>query len=157
MQLLLLKNLAAATMLATTLIGGANTYVKSVTTTANINATSQAVQREATPLDSWIEDLIQLESRGQEKLKILDVNGRYSYGCLQFQMNTFWNYGTKYGFLSDGDEDNLGILIYSCELQKEIAKAMIQERPGNWRHWYTSVAKKKLGRPPIEGEGAIAQ
>lgn len=105
------------------------------------------------PLDRWIEKLVYLESEGKERFKVLDHNGYYSYGCLQFQMGTFEAYGSRYGLLAPVDD--LDTLIYDCGLQKTIAKRMIEEDPGNWRHWYTSVMTKKLGFPPKENEPAI--
>jgi hypothetical protein len=99
-------------------------------------------------LDAWLDGLVQRESNGRTDLKILDVNGHYSYGCLQFQMPTFIAYGRKYGVIS-GDEDNLGTLIMSCKTQRTIARKMILDNPSNWRHWYTSVAIKNLGLPPV--------
>jgi hypothetical protein len=100
-------------------------------------------------LDAWLDGLITRESNGRTDLKILDVNGHYSYGCLQFQMPTFIAYGRKYGVIS-GNEDNLGTLIMSCSLQRNIAKKMILDNSANWRHWYTSVAIKNLGLPPVD-------
>lgn len=99
-------------------------------------------------LDAWLDGLVQKESNGRTDLKILDVNGHYSYGCLQFQMPTFIAYGRKYGIIS-GAENNLSALIMNCRTQKTIAKKMILDNPANWRHWYTSVAVKSLGLPPV--------
>lgn len=100
-------------------------------------------------LDAWLNGLIQKESSGRTNIKILDVNNRYSYGCLQFQKPTFIAYGRKYGFVS-GEEANLESLLMSCSLQKAIARKMILDDASNWRHWYTSVAVKNLGLPPVD-------
>lgn len=122
---------------------------------ANVNTTiavpkfNLAVSDDQDKLDAWIDGLITKESNGRTGLKILDVNGHYSYGCLQFQMPTFIAYGRKYGVIS-GYEDNLGSLIMSCKTQKTIAKRMILDNAANWRHWYTSVALKNLGLPPVD-------
>lgn len=98
------------------------------------------------PLDLWLEKLIVLESNGKENIKILDHNGEHSFGCLQFQKETFKEFGLKYRFITiDDDIDNF---IYDCRLQKEIAKKMIEDNYSNWRRWYTSVKIKGLGLPP---------
>ena len=70
----------------------------------------------------------------------MDTNNRYSYACLQFQEATFNSYSKRYGL--EGD-------IYTCADQKIVARKMIEENPNNWRHWYTSVAKRGLGKPPV--------
>lgn len=101
-------------------------------------------------LDSWLKKLIDLESDGKSNIKVLDHNGLHSFGCLQFQMSTFKEFGLKYNLISE--EDELGKVIYDCALQKQIAKKMIQENPGYWRKWYTSVIIRGLGLPPIEKE-----
>lgn len=92
---------------------------------------------ETSPLDLWIEKLAYAESSGQENIRILDSNNRYSYGCLQFQELTFKSFSERYHLFGD---------LMDCQLQKQIAKRMIQEDPENWRHWYNSV--KLLGPPP---------
>jgi hypothetical protein len=102
--------------------------------------------KEASQLDLWLEKLAQVESNGRERIKILDVNNKYSYGCLQFQEGTFRNYGVKYGLVAKNA--NLESVIYDCTLQKQIAKRMIQENHILWQSWYTSVVQKNLGLPP---------
>lgn len=90
-------------------------------------------------LDSWIEKLVQAESGGREDIVILDVNNKYSHGCLQFQRGTFDSFSARYGI--EGD-------IMSCDFQKKLAKLMLVENRGNWRHWQNSV-KRKVGLPPM--------
>lgn len=148
MQLLIFKALATAVATGNLMFSGLATATPASTLAMSPQPTSAIEQ--ATPLDLWIEDLAQLESRGEEHIRILDVNGRYSYGCLQFQLDTFRRFGVKYGLVTDGDNESLRALIYDCDLQKAIAKAMIQDNQANWRHWYTSVRSKKLGPPPTE-------
>ena len=91
-------------------------------------------------LDNWIEDLVQAESNGREDIIILDVNNRYSRGCLQFQDATFEHYTKRYGI--EGD-------IMDCGFQKRLARLMIKENPDNWKHWWNSV-RHKVGLPPID-------
>lgn len=151
MQLLVSKALAAG-FAASMAIGG-NTTLPMPNATASPAATYQqskaiAVFEDESPLNYWINKLVDLESEGKSNLKILDLNGLYSYGCLQFQMGTFVGYGLKYKLLSP--DDDFGKLIYDCDLQKSIAKRIILENPGNWRKWYTSVMVRGLGFPPKE-------
>ncbi|MDP3000062.1 MAG: hypothetical protein Q8N47_21430 [Bryobacterales bacterium] len=48
-------------------------------------------------LDNWLTALEQAESDGQTKLKLLDSNGKYSYGCLTFQRATLTEFAFLYG------------------------------------------------------------
>ncbi|HUX35618.1 MAG TPA: hypothetical protein VMV71_01135 [Candidatus Paceibacterota bacterium] len=150
MQLLISKALAAG-FAASMVIGGSTPQIPNATvfpaTTYQQNKTVVAFKDES-PLNYWIDKLVYLESEGRNNLKVLDLNGLYSYGCLQFQMGTFVEYGMKYGLLSKGDD--FGKLIYDCDLQKSIAKRIILENSGNWRKWYTSVIVRGLGLPPKE-------
>ena len=108
-------------------------------------------------LDQWLDKLAGLESNGRDDIKILDVNNRYSYGCLQFQMRTFLEMGNRYNLLSDKAQADPENAIYSCSLQKRIARAMIQDNARNWRYWYTSVKTRKLGPPPANQSLADAR
>lgn len=89
-------------------------------------------------LTQWVNRLVQDES-GNTNVIILDTNGLYSYGCLQFQYSTFEEQKKIYNF--DGE-------IGSCKDQKELAKAMIRGNWNNWRKWYNSVLYKTAGYPP---------
>lgn len=102
-------------------------------------AVAEAAQ-EGTLYD-WLNELAQYESNNRANIKVLDVNGKYSYGCLQFQMGTWLSYGKSQG----ATEAN----IYDCVLQKQVAHQMITHKYSNWRHWgYTvNVRMKKL--PPL--------
>lgn len=119
-----------------------------VGTTIALPKFTLAVADTQNKLDAWIDGLIKKESNGRNGLITLDVNGHYSYGCLQFQMPTFIAYGRKYGVIT-GEESNLDTLVMNCNIQKAIAKKMILDDAANWRHWYTSVALKNLGLPPV--------
>ena len=85
----------------------------------------------------WINQIEQAESHGNEMLVDLDVNGKYSYGCLQFQMGTWDAYSKKYGI----DEE-----IMDCSAQKQLAYDMVTSNYSAWRNWYNST--KKVGLPP---------
>lgn len=113
------------------------------------NAPSQnTVLAQSDALDQWIEQLVTKESNGKANIKIVDRNGYFSYGCLQFQMRTFREYVRKYNLLPEAEDEELKNMIYDCEFQKYLAKKMLEDNPDNWRHWHTSVVAKKLGLPP---------
>lgn len=95
------------------------------------------------PLEQWIEKLIEYECRDcPEDTKILDVNGLYSYSCLQFQMPTFLEQKDIYMPHLTSDD------IYSCDVQRELAYKMLTDKHENWRRWYNSVYVRGLGLPP---------
>lgn len=137
-------------------ITATDTYVSATNTSTLAKAAPAALPtpqtttdlrvKDASALDLWLEKLADLESHGQDHIKILDVNGKYSYGCLQFQEWTFKTFGAKYGLLKSGS--NWQEEIYDCSLQKEIAKRMIRDDYSLWQSWYTSVMERDLGLPP---------
>lgn len=98
------------------------------------------------PLKEWLYALEGYESRHRHDIKILDVNDRYSYGCLQFQMETFVWAGMKYGLFASRSDAEAQII--DCPTQHALALAMLKGERKAWRHWYTSVEIKGLGRPP---------
>ena len=49
-----------------------------------------------TEWNTFLTALAQVESNGRTNLKVLDVNGRYSYGCLQIQSPYLQDSGTGY-------------------------------------------------------------
>lgn len=103
------------------------------------------IEQKKETLDAWLDKLVAHECPNCPKnYKRIDVNGKFSYGCLQFQLATFRSKSAQYGIeISDGDA------IYSCEIQREIAVAMFNDNPKEAAgHWYTSVYKKGLGLPP---------
>ena len=136
--------------------GVPNTVVSTATTyhpNSPIVVFSTTSAKEQNALDSWLKKLVFFESEGKSKIKVLDNNGLHSFGCLQFQMSTFKEFGLKYGLIFEGDD--LEKIIYDCVLQKEIARRMIEENPSNWRRWYTSVMIRGLGLPPKEEEPLV--
>lgn len=99
-----------------------------------------AVAQSQTPLEKWVDELETYECDGcEEGYKRIDSNNKYSYGCLQFQHDTFVGFSEGY---------NMDLNIHDCEDQKKLAIAMIEQSHDNWRHWYTSVAVRGLGEPP---------
>jgi hypothetical protein len=112
------------------------------TTTARRSHESPLIVTEATSLDLWIEKLAYLESRGREDVQIIDSNGKWSRGCLQFQDETWKRYTRKYG---------IEATILDCNAQKRLAKEILLHEREGWRNWFTSVSSKGkgLGLPPI--------
>ena len=104
------------------------------------------------PLRSWAMNtevtlilLAEEESGTQDNIRVLDVNNKYSYGRLQFQLGTFMQYGKLYGILPDELTEAEGrLLIHNPKVQKAIARLMIENglacKPVGW---YNSC--KKLG------------
>ena len=127
--------------------------INNPSSTTTVSTTTQAY----TTLDAWLDKLAEKESGNRDRIKVLDVNGRYSYGCLQFQMATFKSYSTNYGIVDPANVTSWEELIYNCSLQKQVAKRMIQEKPGNWRHWGYTVLNKGIGLPPAKEEPATKQ
>jgi hypothetical protein len=153
---LLVSNLNAITSTATyTIAKKSETQheaTQSLTATTPAAATASATH---TNLDAWLDKLAEKESNNQSRIKILDVNGRYSYGCLQFQMATFKSYSARYGHVDPSTVTSWEELLYNCSLQKKVAKSMIKENSANWRHWGYTVLNKGVGLPP-QTEEAIA-
>lgn len=93
-----------------------------------------------TSINQWLDSLVNQESSGNARIVVLDVNGRYSYGCLQFQRATWDAYRDAYGITEDD--------IFNCNLQRKLARLMIEDDPSAWRHWWNSVTKYGVGKPP---------
>lgn len=107
--------------------------------------TPPVVKQEPDALTVWLDDLAWYESTGDDGAKVLDTNGRYSYGCLQFQMATFVSEAKKFGI----DIGDASVSVMDCSLQKRIARQMLEHEKGAWRNWYTSIAVRGLRMPPI--------
>ena len=77
--------------------------------------------------------------------KRIDSNDAYSYGCFQFQEQTYLNAAEKYKmdpWKGDG--------IYDCDNQWQLARAMfLEDKEAAAQHWYTSVYTRGLGLPKI--------
>lgn len=168
MQLLVTKALAAGFAVSMAIGGNITPQMSNATLPAGRQALSPATTyhqnsiviafsatgtEKKNTLDSWLKKLVFLESEGKSNIKVLDNNGLHSFGCLQFQMSTFREFGLKYDLISKDDE--LGKVIYNCALQKKIAARMIEDNYNNWRHWYTSVKIRGLGLPPKEEEPLV--
>ncbi len=89
-------------------------------------------------LDQWIDRIEWEESRGEKMLVILDSNDKYSYGCMQYQMDTWIGDSKAYGVKGE---------MMDCAKQKQLAKLTIMHEPDKgWKRWYNST--KKVGLPP---------
>jgi len=116
--------------------------------TPNINNNHTKNENVEDEMDHWLSKLARFEYPGAEKyFKRLDSNGKFSYGCLQFQAATFVGMAQKYGVSKAfGDAS----AIYDCGIQKEIARAMFEDdATAAAHHWYTSIYVKGLGLPPV--------
>lgn len=89
-------------------------------------------------LKKKIEILANCESSNRSFIKVLDTNNHYSYGSLQFQMQTWLSYGKLYDLKTT--EEN----IYDGDLQKELAYRMINDKKSNWNHWLNCATKHGL-------------
>lgn len=84
----------------------------------------------------WIEKLHDCENFENRWPKKLDTNGKYSYGYVHFQMETFLHYGKRFGATEDSIQDD--------ELQKKVARSMLDN--GGQGHWFW--CSKKIGDYP---------
>lgn len=126
-------------LVASLLVSTTPDLTLNVETTAIPHATSLSIS-EPDALDLYIERLVFAESSGREDVVIIDTNGKKSYGCLQFQEETFRRYAKKFGVTSD---------ILDCAGQRYLAHEILRTDPRGWVHWQTSVGK--LGRLPPGG------
>jgi len=100
--------------------------------------------------DKWIDELHICENRDDVE-KILDTNGKYSYGAFMFQLDTFWGFGKQYGFFpKDFTKAEARLLIHVDSLQRAIAKEMLED--GLDYHWKNCRDKKIGRRYPISGK-----
>jgi hypothetical protein len=110
------------------------------TTAVTSNDVRPVIATDTSPLDLYIERLAYRESEGRESVQIIDSNGKWSRGCLQFQDETFLRYAAKFHETAN---------IMDCAGQKRLARQILLTERNGWRHWFTSVTSKGLGLPPI--------
>lgn len=88
----------------------------------------------ASPQEEWIDKLEDCESSGRYNIVVMDTNNKYSYGGLQFQLDTFYGFGLKYGFFpKELTKEEARLLIHIESLQKAIAREMLED--GYDYHW----------------------
>ncbi len=97
-------------------------------------------------LDKW---LIKLAAPGNEHCPANGVmdSGSKSYGALCFKLDTFQRYVRRYELLPYAEDAELMNWIGDADFQHQLAKRMILEDYGNWRHWKNTVVNK-IGYPP---------
>ena len=93
--------------------------------------------------EAWLAKLEQCESGGRTTVKVLDTNGKYSYGRYQFQAQTWLSYGKQYGLVASST-NQVEPLIFDGELQKQIAHKMLAD--GGRDHWFN--CSRPLGKYP---------
>lgn len=104
-----------------------------------------------TPLEEWIDKLEKFECEGCiSPYRRIDSNGLYSYGCFQFQEETFREQVRKYNLAPYADYGEIMNFIYDCDFQKRLTKIMLEDNYQNYLHWKTSVLIRGLGLPPKE-------
>jgi len=111
-------------------------------------------QRKQNPLQTWLNELEKYECNNCPiDYKRIDNNGFYSYGCLQFQKQTFLEnlkkfYPETYKSIEKEEWQNL---IWDCQFQKKLAYKMLEANSGAWRNWARSVSRG-LDKPISTGE-----
>jgi hypothetical protein len=116
-------------------LAGLSLAPKLMTARTSNEATLTVTQPDS--LDLYIEALAFQESSGKEDVVVLDTNGKYSRGCLQFQDETFRRFQAKYKIAGP---------IMDCPTQKRLARAILLGSPTGWTNWRKSV--DKIGLPP---------
>lgn len=89
----------------------------------------------------WVEALHLCEN-SQDVPRIVDSNGLYSYGYVEFQMGTWLHYGAALGATPQNIDDP--------QMQQIVAISMLNQ--GLWRNWYTCTTKHvvpTLGNYPL--------
>jgi hypothetical protein len=96
-------------------------------------------------LIQWIDRLAIYESGYRQPYNgcHIDVDGSRVCGCLQYKYTTF-RQDVSYYLPELQNPDYL-----DCTTQKALALATISKDPNGWRRWWTSVAERGLGLPPL--------
>lgn len=134
-------------------------------------ATPYVALAQSTPdlLDVWLDKLRKAECHAitcELHFRHTDTNGLYSYACFQYQRKTFVAQSHKYHLIprypqADAQEqaayeEEIETLIYDCDFQRKVARAMFENDPNAYRHWLHSVKgmyingvwKPGIGCPP---------
>lgn len=93
--------------------------------------------------NEWIVRLADCESSGRWWIKIIDTNGKISYGGLQFQLDTFREWGVKSGVLEKGiTASTAEELVMRKELSSKVALYMRDQGVSD-QHWVICSEKMK--------------
>lgn len=86
------------------------------------------------PKDVWLGKLRYCESQNRDHITVMDTNNKYSYGGLQFQLETFMGFGKQYGILPKELTNEEGLLlIHNPYIQRGIALEMLNDNLSY--HW----------------------
>lgn len=93
---------------------------------------------------NWIKKLVSCESGGRTDIKIVDSNGKYSYGAFQFQMDTFLGFGKRYGVIATSTTPvEAESLIFDYKLQESVASKMLNDSlESHWLNCSTKIGIK---------------
>lgn len=96
--------------------------------------------------DSRVTSLNECENGGKwDEKKVLDTDKFYSYGGLQYHLNTFRTFGEKYNVIPKGlTDDEIKKIIYDKKLQVDIATHMLND--GLWYHWKNCSVKAGIDK-----------
>jgi len=108
------------------------------------NLSQSIVSTIPTPQDVWMQALAQRESGGDDKIKVLDVDGYYSYGRYNYHMSTWLKYSKLFGTTKEN--------IYDGTLQDAVTRYILDTKGSS--DWYNSTKYienvLKLGPYPSE-------
>ena len=90
-------------------------------------------------------ELAWCESSNRSNIVILDTNGKYSYGLLQFQEATWIYYMEKYNLAPFAERGELMNLIYDDYTQTKLATLILEEK-GAWRNWFNCLKRTQLAK-----------
>lgn len=125
-------------MLTTTLIG----LLALFPTNPAILSANIAEAAQISPQQEWLHSLENCESHGNPTKAIVDSNGYWSRGILQFQLSTWLKYHDRFGTTRDN--------IFDPELQERVASYILDQQ-GGWRNWWTCAhrTQRLLGDWPM--------
>jgi hypothetical protein len=87
----------------------------------------------------WLEDLVMCESSGNPNaINPMDLNGKPSYGLLQFQLTTFEMYSKRYKIPGELMDD---------QIQIQLVWQMMDDPKVRWQNEFPDCVKR-LGTPP---------
>jgi hypothetical protein len=128
--------------------GGDHSLDGIITISAEKTSPESVFERNKGVADNWVNGLVEYECKDCPPLyKRLDDNGKYSYGCLQYQKDTFISDVKNYKLLPYTEDQEIMNFIYDCEFQKDLASVTILDNPKNAVRWRTSVEDRGYGYP----------